>query len=95
MFMCVYSVFVLSCLQVAALRRPDRPSKEAYRLCKKIKKLKSGQAPRKRYRAIGRQTDETIIRNGSCTEYSRLPLACTESYCISRKTTERSNVKTT
>jgi hypothetical protein len=32
---CVYSVFVLSCIQVAALRRADPLSKEAYRLCKK------------------------------------------------------------
>jgi hypothetical protein len=32
--LCVYSVFVLSCVQVAALRRADHPSKESYRLCK-------------------------------------------------------------
>jgi hypothetical protein len=31
---CVYSVFMLSCVQVAALRRADPPSKESYRLCK-------------------------------------------------------------
>jgi hypothetical protein len=30
----IYSVFVLSCMQVAALRRADSPSKESYRLCK-------------------------------------------------------------
>jgi hypothetical protein len=30
--MCVYSVFVLSCVQVEALRRADPPSKESYRL---------------------------------------------------------------
>jgi hypothetical protein len=29
----VYSVFVLSCVQVAALRHADPPSKESYRLC--------------------------------------------------------------
>jgi hypothetical protein len=34
MSVCVYSVFVLSCVQVAALRRADPPSKESYRLCK-------------------------------------------------------------
>jgi hypothetical protein len=33
-------VFVLFCVQVAALRPADPPSKEFYRLCKKIKKLK-------------------------------------------------------
>jgi hypothetical protein len=32
---CVYSVFVLSCVQVVALRRADHSSKESYRLCKK------------------------------------------------------------
>jgi hypothetical protein len=32
---CVYSVFVLSCIYVAALRRADHSSKESYRLCKK------------------------------------------------------------
>jgi hypothetical protein len=33
--LCVYSVFVLSCVQVAALRRADPPSKESYQLCKR------------------------------------------------------------
>jgi hypothetical protein len=28
-----YSVFVLFCVYVAALRRADPPSKESYRLC--------------------------------------------------------------
>jgi hypothetical protein len=32
---CVYSVFVLSCAQVAALRRAGHSSRESYRLCKK------------------------------------------------------------
>jgi hypothetical protein len=30
---CVYSVLVLSCVQVAALRRADHTSKESYQLC--------------------------------------------------------------
>jgi hypothetical protein len=34
MSVCVYSVFMLSCVQVAALRPADPPSKESYRLCK-------------------------------------------------------------
>jgi hypothetical protein len=33
MSVCVYSVFVLSCMQVAALEHADSPSKESYRLC--------------------------------------------------------------
>jgi hypothetical protein len=33
--LCVYSVFVLSCVWVAGLRRADQSSKESYRLCKK------------------------------------------------------------
>jgi hypothetical protein len=34
MSVCVYSVFVLSCVQIATLRRADPPSKESYLLCK-------------------------------------------------------------
>jgi hypothetical protein len=34
MSVCVYSSFVLSCVQVAALRRADPPSKESYSLYK-------------------------------------------------------------
>jgi hypothetical protein len=34
MSLCVHSVFVLSCVRVAALRQADPPSKESYRLCK-------------------------------------------------------------
>jgi hypothetical protein len=50
---CIYSVFVLFCVQVEALRRADPLSKECYRLCKKIKKLKkSSQGPTKGCRAI-------------------------------------------
>jgi hypothetical protein len=35
MGVCVRLFLVLSCVQVAALRRADPPSKESYRLCKK------------------------------------------------------------
>jgi hypothetical protein len=31
---CVYSVFVLSCMQVAGLRGADHSSKQSYRLCR-------------------------------------------------------------
>jgi hypothetical protein len=31
---CVYSVFVLSCVYVEALRQADHSSKESYQLCK-------------------------------------------------------------
>jgi hypothetical protein len=44
MSLCVYSVFVLSCVQVAALRRADRPCKESYRLCKRSKTKKAAKA---------------------------------------------------
>jgi hypothetical protein len=36
---CTYYVFVLSCVQVAALRWADPPSKESYRLCKKDREI--------------------------------------------------------
>jgi hypothetical protein len=54
MSVCVYSVFMLSCVQVAALRRADPPSKESYRLCKRSGNRKSGQGPTKGRRAIER-----------------------------------------
>jgi hypothetical protein len=54
MSVCVYSVFVLSCVQGAALRRADPPSKESYRLCKRSWNWKSGQGPTKGCRAIDR-----------------------------------------
>jgi hypothetical protein len=56
MSVCFYSVFVLSCVQVAALRRAHPPSKECYRLCKKSRNWKSSQGPTKDCRAIDRQT---------------------------------------
>jgi hypothetical protein len=31
---CIYSVFMLCCVYVAALRQADHSSKESYRLCK-------------------------------------------------------------
>jgi hypothetical protein len=47
MSVCVYSVFVLSRVQVAALRRADPLYKESYRLRKKIKKVKRQPRPNK------------------------------------------------
>jgi hypothetical protein len=47
MSVCVYSVFELSGVAVATLRRVDPPSKESYRLCKQIKKLKKRPRPNK------------------------------------------------
>jgi hypothetical protein len=49
---CVYSVFVLFCVQVAALRRADPPSKESYRLCKKSRNRKIGRASTKGCKAL-------------------------------------------
>jgi hypothetical protein len=54
MSVCVYSVFILSGVQVAALRRADPPCEESYRLYKKMKKMKSGQGPTEGYRVIDR-----------------------------------------
>jgi hypothetical protein len=54
MSVCVYCVFVLFGVYVAALRWADPPSKESYRLCKRLRNWKSGQGPTKGCRA----TDE-------------------------------------
>jgi hypothetical protein len=35
--LCTFILFVLSCLQAAAFRRADPPSKESYRLCKRYR----------------------------------------------------------
>jgi hypothetical protein len=40
MSVCVYSAFVLSCVQVAALRRDNSLSKESYRLCRRTRNWK-------------------------------------------------------
>jgi hypothetical protein len=41
MSVCVYSVFVLFCVWVAALQWADSPTKESYRLCIDLRKLKN------------------------------------------------------
>jgi hypothetical protein len=52
MNVCVYSVFVLSCVQVVTLWRADPSSKESYRLCKRSRNWKSGQGPTKGCRVL-------------------------------------------
>jgi hypothetical protein len=56
MSVCVYSVFVLSCVQVAALLglmpRPRSPTD-----CKRSRNRKNGQGPAKGCRAIDRSPD--------------------------------------
>jgi hypothetical protein len=56
--MYVHSVFVLSCVQVAALRRADPPSKEPYRLCIWLRIRESYQDPTNGYRAIDGDGDD-------------------------------------
>jgi hypothetical protein len=50
MYVCVsiYSVFVLSCVEVAALRRADHSSKKSHRLCKKDYETEEGARAQKR-----------------------------------------------
>jgi hypothetical protein len=48
MFVYIYSVFVLSYVSVAALRLADSASKEYYRLCVGLGKLKERPRPNKR-----------------------------------------------
>jgi hypothetical protein len=57
MSVCVYSIFVLSCVHVSALRRADPPFKESYRLCERSRDLKSGQGTTKDCRTIDRWMD--------------------------------------
>jgi hypothetical protein len=40
----LFSLYVLPCVQVAALRRADPQSKESYRLCKRLRNWKSAKA---------------------------------------------------
>jgi hypothetical protein len=56
MSVCVYFVFMLFCVYVAALRRPDSPSKKSYRLCIGLRHRKRSQGPTKDCRATDRQT---------------------------------------
>jgi hypothetical protein len=51
---CFYCVFVVSCMQVAALHQADPPSEESYRLCIRSRNWRSGQGPTKSCRAIDR-----------------------------------------
>jgi hypothetical protein len=44
---CVYSKFVLFCVQAEALRRADPPSKESYRLCRRSRNWKKWPRPNK------------------------------------------------
>jgi hypothetical protein len=60
-----YSVFVLCCVQVAALPLADPPSKESYRLHKRSINLKSNQNPTKGCTAIereGEREDNMIVK---------------------------------
>jgi hypothetical protein len=50
MSVCIYYMFVLSCVQVAALRLADPPSKKSYRLYKNQDTEKAAKAQQ---RAVG------------------------------------------
>jgi hypothetical protein len=50
MFVCFYSAFVLTCVEVAALRWASPASKECYRLCKKD--YETEKADRAKQRAV-------------------------------------------
>jgi hypothetical protein len=49
-----FVLFVLFCVQVAALRRADPLSKESYRLCTGLRNWKRAEVKQKDYRAIER-----------------------------------------
>jgi hypothetical protein len=70
MSVCVYSVFVLPCVQVAALRRNDHSSKESYRLCKKD--YETEEEAREQQRAVEPLMNEKLHKMFyyvSCTRY--------------------------
>jgi hypothetical protein len=54
----VYFVFVLFCLQIAALRGADPPSKESYRLCKWSRNWKKAKAQQ---RAVEPEIDSVSV----------------------------------
>jgi hypothetical protein len=59
----VYSVFVLSCVYVSALRRADPLSRESYRLCKKdYETEEEARAKQKGCRAIDEWMSKWIIK---------------------------------
>jgi hypothetical protein len=67
MSVCVYPVFVLFCVQVAALQRADPPSKESYRLCIGLRNWKSCQGLTKGCRVIYiyiYRSDVMVVRRG-------------------------------
>jgi hypothetical protein len=52
---CVYSVFVLPCVQVSALRRADHTSKESYSLRKMITELNKSLGPSMGWKSHGEE----------------------------------------
>jgi hypothetical protein len=49
---CLFCICVVLCVQVAALRLADPPSKESYRLCKRSRNWKAAKVQQKGCRAI-------------------------------------------
>jgi hypothetical protein len=63
---CVYSEFMLPSVQVAAFRQADPPSKELYRLCKKVKKLKKRPGSNKGLQSHREWKEEKIYLRVQC-----------------------------
>jgi hypothetical protein len=78
---CVYSVFALSCVWLAALRWADQSSKESYHLCKnKLLNWRRGQVPTNSCRAIDEWINMFLLLLGPCavwmwTEFRRYMLS--------------------
>jgi hypothetical protein len=68
MSVCIYSVFVLSSVQVAALRRAILPSKESYRLRMRLRNWKSSQGPK------GCRAREINVLSLNCKWSERCPV---------------------
>jgi hypothetical protein len=79
---CVYSVFMLSCVYVAASRRADYSSKESYRLWKMITELTKRPRPRMGWKSHWKKAEYTFhpnilsvleLKNFEWTDWWKIP----------------------
>jgi hypothetical protein len=79
--MCVFYLVVLFCVELAALRRDDPPSKESYRLCIGLRNWKSGRGP-KSHRKRKRKRKRERERERSAVVYANVHVCVHVSACM-------------